>query len=164
MQRMKRSELPFREKCEVFLLHKRNQVFVQDHKNYLLFAGGGVDPGENQIDAARREVLEETGARTGKLTYLATVDFVWFPEWASNAKRRERYAECQGERVHLFVGKATSLGKPTSTEGDEWTGKKTMAIDKCRDLMVQYGANSHPATYAYRVAQLSALNALSLLR
>lgn len=160
----KRRSLPFREKCEVFLLHGKNQVVAQDRTHYIMFPGGGIDHTENPKTTARRETLEETGVSIeGSLKYMVTVDFVWHPEWADNPKRKERYAKFQGERVHIFIGKTKSIGTPTSTEGDGWTGKKTMPIDKCIELSELYGKTDHPNTYAYRIAQLSALQAIKLL-
>ena len=89
MKGSQRALLPFREKCEVFLLHGRNQVATQDHVHYLMFPSGGVDPGEDKLRAAKRETLEETGAVVkGPLVHLVTVDFVWHPEWANNPKRQ----------------------------------------------------------------------------
>ncbi len=38
------------------------------------FPGGVVDEGENPIEGAARELLEETGFKAGKLTHLATVN------------------------------------------------------------------------------------------
>jgi len=160
-----RKKLPFREKCEVFLLHGNNQVVAQDRGHYIMFPGGGVDRGENPKTTARRETLEETGAIIdGPLKYMVTVDFVWHPQWADNPKRKERYSKYQGERVHIFIGKTKSLGDPTSGEGDEWKGRKTISIQKCIELSHNYGSSDHPNTYAYRIAQLSALQSIKLLR
>lgn len=160
-----RQALPFREKCEVFLLHGKNQILAQDRGSYLMFAGGGVDPDETLEATAKREALEETGAVIkGPLNFICTVDFVWFPEWANNSKRRQRYENFQGERVHIFVGKASKIGRATSDEGDHWIGRKTMSISRCLDLVTKYGASDHPNTYAYRIAQISAINSLKLLQ
>ena len=130
-----------------------------------MFARGGVDPDETLEATAKREALEETGAVIkGPLNFICTVDFVWFPEWANNSKRRQRYENFQGERVHIFVGKASKIGRATSNEGDHWIGRKTMSISRCLDLVTKYGASDHPNTYAYRIAQISAINSLKLLQ
>lgn len=72
-----RDHLSFREKTEVFLVTKSGQVVAQDHKKYIMFAGGGCDPGESILTTARREVLEEVGAKVSGLKHLTTVD--WKP-------------------------------------------------------------------------------------
>jgi ADP-ribose pyrophosphatase YjhB (NUDIX family) len=38
--------------------------------------GGGVEPGETLVAAARREIAEETGLELGPLTYVAALDIV----------------------------------------------------------------------------------------
>ena len=58
---MSRDKLPYRKEVSVFLL-KGNQVMAQDNGKFIIFPGGGVDPGENLKTALKREVLEETGA------------------------------------------------------------------------------------------------------
>ena len=158
-----RDLLPFREKTEVFLVTKSGQVVAQDHKKYIMFAGGGCDPGESILTTARREILEEVGAKVSGLKHLTTVDWIWFPEWANNPKRKQRYSEFQGERVHNIVGYADSFGKSTSTEEDDWKGSKTMSIKRCIDLVRKYGKSDHPNTYAYRLAQILTLQYIALM-
>ena len=158
-----RNTLPFREKTECFLVTRTGQVVAQDRGNYVMFSGGGIDPGENLLRSAQREIVEEIGATVSGLRHLTTVDWVWFPEWASNAKQRQRYTEFQGERVHIIVGFVDSFGRSTSTEGDAWAGRKTMSIGHCLDLVRRYGSKDHPNTYPYRIAQEMALQYLALL-
>ena len=62
-----------------------------------------------------------------------------------------------------MVGVCGELGKPSSEEGDGWTGRRTMSLTKCAELIETYGASDHKNTYAYRIAQLSALKTLSLM-
>lgn len=159
-----RAELPFREKTELFLLHGTGQVVAQDRGSYVMFPGGGVDPGESHAATGKREAMEETGAVATDLRYLVTVDFVWFPAWANTPKRRQRYARFQGERVHVYVGRCAKLQKPTSVEGDSWKGRRTMSVAECVRLVEAYGEKDHLRTYAYRIAQLSALRAINMLR
>jgi hypothetical protein len=158
-----RQNLPWREKAECFLVTRTGQVVAQDRGSYVMFSGGGLDTGESLLKSARREIMEEVGATCSGLKHLATVDWVWFPEWASNAKRKLRYAEYQGERVHIIVGFVDSFGRSTSAEGDAWAGKKTMSIKGCLDLVRRYGQRDHPNTYPYRIAQQMALQYLALL-
>lgn len=103
-----RNHLPFREKTELFLITEAGNILAEDHGTYLMFPGGGIDGHETERQSsAIRELQEETHMTVnGVLTPLCTVSWIWFPEWANNAKRQERYAEFQGERVHMFCGSA----------------------------------------------------------
>ena len=95
-----------------------------------------MDPGEDAVVAATRECMEEVGAvLDGELKLVARVDWDWPECWVGDSKKRaERYAEFRGEAVYLLSGKVDHFVKPTSTEGDAWTGKITMPLADCVKL------------------------------
>jgi len=154
-----REKLPYRETSDCFLIYK-NKLVCKDFKKYLGFPGGGVDPGENPLDAAKRECMEETGAQLSGLKHIITIYWDWFPEWASNDKRKQRYAEFRGEKIHLLIGKVEKFMEPTSTEGDAWKGRLFMSFDKVLALHDEYAKTDHPNMYPYRVAQYSIMKML----
>tara|TARA_B100000401_G_C52713882_1_gene675200 strand:+ start:527 stop:1000 length:474 start_codon:yes stop_codon:yes gene_type:complete len=65
------SNLPLRKGVGVVLLNKKNQVFVArriDNPNdFWQMPQGGIDKGENSLDAAYRELNEETSIKSVKL-------------------------------------------------------------------------------------------------
>ena len=158
---MVRHALPYREKVEVYV-RKGSQVLAQDRGSYIMFPGGGIDPGENKAKAARREVFEETGATIRGIKHITTVDWDWFPEWVGNsANRKERYAQFRGERVHFLIADLHTA--PTAGKHDDaWQGKLTMSIAKTIDLQRRYAERDHPNTKAYRVAQELVLKMLKM--
>ncbi len=164
-----RASLPFREKTELFLLNgSTGRLIAQDKGRYVFFPGGGVDPGETDIIAsAKRELNEEVGATlVGPLTHLVTVDWVWFPEWADTPTRKERYRQFRGERVHVLVGRVEALrrgDKGTNADNNAWVGERTLKLQDCLDLIKRYGADDHPNTYPYRIAQQMAVEHLRLM-
>ena len=68
------------------------------------FPGGGIDKGEDAIKGAKRECMEEVGAKLNSLKCVITVDWDWFPEQADTPKRQERYKQFRRERVNLIIG------------------------------------------------------------
>lgn len=153
-----RSKLPFRETCDCFLLHN-GKVVALNKGSYMAFPGGGIEKGESIIQAAKREIKEETGAvlKPG-LIHMCTVDWVWFPEWAKNDKQKARYKKYQGERIHILVGEVKSFGTPSSTEGDAWSGKMTQGISPVIASLEKQ--KDHPNMDTYKAFQLCALKAL----
>ena len=157
---MSRSKLPYRETTDTFLLYK-GQIVAQDRCNYVMFPGGGLDPGESAVQASKRECMEEVGAKIkGPLKDITSVDWTWFPAWANNPKRKKRYKQFRGERVYFIVGNVDKFVKPNNADNDAWTGKKLMSISKCIELVNKYAKKDHPNTYPYRVGQLTILNML----
>jgi len=159
-----RQNLPYRETSDCFLLYKGKLVAkVNINKNtnskYLSFPGGGIDAGETPLQGAKRECIEEVGAKLKFLKHIITVCWDWFPEWADTPKRKERYMKFRGEKIHIMVGEVDKFVKPTSTEGDAWVnGKKLMSITSAVKVMSNNVENDHKNMYPYRIAQLTVLN------
>ena len=64
-------ELPLRPGVGIALLNHENKVFVgkriDNPKNYWQMPQGGIDKNESFVDAAKRELEEETGVKTIKI-------------------------------------------------------------------------------------------------
>ena len=154
-----RKKLPYRETSDCFLLYK-SRLVCMDNKKYLSFPGGGVDEGEDPLEASKRECMEEIGAHLSGLKHIMTVYWDWFPEWASNEKRKERYSKYRGEKIHLLIGKVDKFSEPTSTEGDAWKGNILMNLDKVLKKHNEYAQQEHPNLYPYRVGQYAVVKML----
>lgn len=75
--------------CAVALLRANGDALLQlrDNKPGLraagqwVFPGGHVEAGESVEEGARREFLEETGYQCGQISWLASVNDVFYPDW-----------------------------------------------------------------------------------
>ncbi len=164
---MSRKNLPYRETSDCFILYKgklvaRVSINSKTKNKYLTLPGGGIDKGETPLQGAKRECIEEVGAKLKNLKNISTVCWDWFPKWADTPKRKDRYKEFQGEKVHLMVGEVDKFIKPTSDEGDAWDGKILMSISNAIKVMEDNSKNDHENMYPYRMAQLTILNMLKL--
>ncbi len=155
---MSRSKLPFRKKSEGFFFYK-GKILAKDEGDWVRFPGGGIDPGESRLKAVKRETKEETGATLDSCVEIITVTEYFTKEWAKgNPKRQKRYKKFQGSKITIFVGRVKSLGKPTSDEGDAWTGKMFLPISKC--IKLSEGSIHTPRLVEYRTAQIAVLKML----
>jgi len=156
-----RSSLPFRPTSDCFITYK-GKLVAKDMGHYIAFPGGGVDPGESPLDAATREVMEETGAiLKGPMTSLGEVTWVWNPEWADNEKRKKRYEQFQGERVYFFTGEVDRFVGATSDEGDAWEGEMLMEFSDAIAYLNKEKANlKHPNQEKYIEYQITCLEML----
>jgi 8-oxo-dGTP pyrophosphatase MutT (NUDIX family) len=90
-------------------------------ERYIKLPGGGVDEGEEPVDAVLREMKEEIGADVHEIRFLSSLKVDWTPDWVEGQpKRKERYEQFRGEETFFFVAFVSRLGKPTSKEGDAW--------------------------------------------
>ena len=149
---MSHKKLPYRETTDCFLLYK-NQIVAQDKRHYIAFPGGGLDKGEDPIKASKREIMEEVGAKVIGLKVVGVIEWDWFPAWADTSKRKKRYKQFRGERIYLLVGEVVEFKKPTSTEGDDWKGKKTISLNKAIELGNKMYKKEHENAKHYKMMQ-----------
>ena len=87
---------------------------------------GRVEPNEKLVDAARREVREETGVKTEVIKYLGEIHYTYKSAW-DDAGRVHKV-------VHWYMMKSSDLNaKPQREEG--FVEAKYIHIDKVADLL-----------------------------
>ena len=120
------TQLPMRKGVGVILLNKDNNVFVGKRKDNPVdkwqMPQGGIDQGEKPIDAAYRELEEETGTKSAKILFEHES---WFEYELPNELIGKVISGFKGQRQKWFLMKFTgndsefNLNKHTP-EFDEW--------------------------------------------
>ena len=124
---MKQNELPLRLGVGIIVLNKENKVFVGKRKdnptNKWQMPQGGVDRGENLINAMKRELKEETSIRSIEiLKELEGWTEYELPDYLLGKIWRGKYrGQKQKWFIVKFVGKDEEINlKTTHPEFIEW--------------------------------------------
>ena len=138
-------KLPLRKGVGVILLNKNNQVFVakriDNPRDYWQMPQGGVDKNESYIEAAIRELEEETGVKSIKLieeldgfhTYHLPKDLLGII-WKGKYKGQIQKWYCM-----RFEGSDDEIN--INTKKPEFLDWKWTEIDKITDHVVDFKLN-----------------------
>ena len=123
---MKHKELPLRKGVGIVVLNSDNKVFVGKRKDNPFdkwqMPQGGIDDGEKPLEAAYRELEEETGTKSAKVLFEHES---WFEYELPNELIGKVINGFKGQRQKWFLMKFTgndsefNLNKHTP-EFDEW--------------------------------------------
>ena len=137
-----RNKLPLRIGVGVILLNDKNDVFVgkriDNPKNSWQMPQGGVDENEDFLQAAKRELEEETGVKSVKL--IKELDG-WFkydlPEYLLGKLWEGKYrGQKQKWFVMKFLGKSSEINvKTKNPEFFEW---KWIELSKLPNIAVHF--------------------------
>jgi len=137
-----RNKLPLRIGVGVILLNDKNNVFVgkriDNPKNSWQMPQGGVDENEDFLQAAKRELEEETGVKSVKL--IKEIDG-WFkydlPEYLLGKLWEGKYrGQKQKWFVMKFLGKSSEINvKTKNPEFFEW---KWIELSKLPNIAVHF--------------------------
>ena len=134
--------LPLRSGVGIVLLNKRNEVFVarrlDNAKKFWQMPQGGVDKNEDYLDAAYRELEEETSINNVKL--IKKLDgFITYelPKHLIGIIWKGKYkGQKQKWFIMKFLGQDSDINLKTKhPEFFEW---KWVALDKITDLVVEF--------------------------
>ena len=139
------SEIPLRLGVGIVLLNQKNEIFVgkriDNPKDSWQMPQGGVDENENFLQAAKRELEEESGIKSVKL--IKELDG-WFkydlPSYLMGKLWKGKY---RGQKQKWFVMKF--LGKPeeinVKTKNPEFLDWKWIELSKLPEIAVHFKAD-----------------------
>ena len=139
------NKLPLRIGVGIILLNNENNVFVgkriDNPKNSWQMPQGGVDQNENFLQAAKRELEEETGIKSVKL--IKELDG-WFeydlPENLLGKLWKGKYrGQKQKWFVMKFLGKHDEIN--VNTKNPEFMDWKWIELSKLSDIAVHFKAD-----------------------
>ena len=139
-----RKELPLRIGVGIILLNHENKVFVgkriDNPANSWQMPQGGVDKNEDFLQAAKRELKEETGVRTVKVIKELNEWFTY--DLPKNLLGKLWKGKYRGQKQKWFIMKF--LGKKNEinikTENPEFLDWKWIEISKLPEIAVTFKA------------------------
>ena len=142
----KKKKLPLRLGVGIILLNNQNKVFVGkriDNKksNSWQMPQGGIDKNENFLQAAKRELEEETGVKTIKLIKEFKESLTYYlPKNLLGKIWKGRYC---GQKQKWFVMKFLGDDKEINikTKNPEFLEWKWIELDKITDVVVDFKLN-----------------------
>ena len=136
------NELPLRLGVGIVLLNQKNEIFVgkriDNPKNSWQMPQGGVDQNENFLQAAKRELVEETGVKSVRL--IKELDG-WFkydlPEYLLGKLWEGKYkGQKQKWFVMKFLGKSNEIN--VKTKNPEFLDWKWINFSKLPEVAVHF--------------------------
>jgi len=136
------NELPLRLGVGIVLLNKKNEIFVgkriDNPKNSWQMPQGGVDQNEDFLQAAKRELVEETGIKSIRL--IKELDG-WFkydlPEYLLGKLWEGKYkGQKQKWFVMKFLGKSNEIN--VKTKNPEFLDWKWINFSKLPEVAVHF--------------------------
>lgn len=103
------TDLPYRPGVGIVLFDERGRVFVGRRARRVghevwQFPQGGIDEGETPLEAAYRELEEETGIAAASTTFLGELDGTVAYDLPPNLRHPPRWAaRFRGQRQHWFA-------------------------------------------------------------
>ncbi len=138
----KLQDLPLRNGVGIVLLNNNNKIFVakriDNPKNFWQMPQGGVDKNENLLNAAYRELKEETSIKNVKL--IKELDGFMTYELPSNLIGIIWKGRYRGQKLKWFVMKF--LGNDNeiniNTKKPEFLDWKWIELDKITEVVVKF--------------------------
>ena len=136
------SELPLRSGVGIIVLNKDNKVFVakriDNPKNFWQMPQGGVDEGEDFLQAAYRELEEETSIKNVKLIKELDGTITYeLPDRLLGIICKGRY---RGQKQKWFLMRFTGDEQEINinTENPEFLDWKWVALNQITELVVDF--------------------------
>ena len=164
----KNKQLPLRLNVGIVLLNKKNQIFVAkridlkegiipnlaDREKFWQMPQGGIDKNENFLEAAKRELKEETSVKSTKL--IKEIDGwikYYFPPVLQKKIENGRYAgQKQKWFIMRFLGKDQEIN--IKTRHPEFLDWKWIEISKLAGVAIDFKVH----VYKKIVEELNSLN------
>jgi putative (di)nucleoside polyphosphate hydrolase len=108
---VRREDLPYRPAAGVMLTDGRGRVFVAQRLDSTLEAWqmpqGGLDPGEDPLEGALRELEEETGIAPSKVALIARCPQTLFYDLPDDLLGKMWKGRYRGQEQHWFLARFT---------------------------------------------------------
>ena len=140
-----KQELPLRIGVGIVLLNNKNNIFVgkriDNPKNFWQMPQGGVDENENYFQAAKRELEEETGAKTVKL--IKELDGWLTYDLPKRLLGKIWKGKYSGQKQKWFLMKFLGDDKEINikTKHPEFLEFKWIDLDKITEVVVDFKLN-----------------------
>ena len=139
------SELPLRSGVGIIVLNKENEVFVakriDNPKNFWQMPQGGVDEGENFLNAAYRELEEETSIKNVELIKELDGTITYeLPDRLLGIIWKGKYrGQKQKWFLMRFIGDEQEIN--IKTKNPEFFDWKWIELDQITDVVVDFKLN-----------------------
>ena len=136
------AELPLRKGVGIIVLNKKNKVFVakriDNPKNFWQMPQGGIDKGEDFLNAAYRELYEETSIKNVRLIKELDGTITYeLPDHLLGIIWKGKY---RGQKQKWFLMRFEGDDKEINikTKNPEFLDWKWIEIDKITDVVVNF--------------------------